>query len=158
MTRGIGPETGSVVELGGGTGRITDAILARAVIPNRLAIFETNRAFAGLLHRRFPAAHVLELDATQVAETPLEDVGAVISGLPLLAIPTPVQRQIVEGAFRLMRPGGVFVQFTYGWRPPIHRKIREGLGLSWAASPWVWANMPPARVYWFRQTNPATAN
>ena len=151
MTSHLSPETGAVVELGGGTGRITDAILARGVAPDRLAVFEINRAFATLLHRQFPAAHVLELDATHVAEAPLEDVGAVISGLPLLSIPTPVQRRIVEGAFRLLRPGGVFVQFTYGWRPPVDREIREALGLSWTVSPRVWRNVPPAQVYWFRR-------
>ena len=151
MTSHLSPETGAVVELGGGTGRITDAILARGVAPDRLAVFEINRTFATLLHRQFPAAHVLELDATHVAEAPLEDVGAVISGLPLLSIPTPVQRRIVEGAFRLLRPGGVFVQFTYGWRPPVDREIREALGLSWTVSPWVWRNVPPAQVYWFRR-------
>jgi phosphatidylethanolamine/phosphatidyl-N-methylethanolamine N-methyltransferase len=80
----------------------------------------------------------------------------VVSGLPMLAIPTPVQHQIVEGVFRLLRPGGVFVQFTYGWRPPIDRKVREALGLEWTVSPWVRRNMPPARVYTFRQTSPAT--
>jgi phosphatidylethanolamine/phosphatidyl-N-methylethanolamine N-methyltransferase len=125
MTRDLGPETGSVVELGGGTGKITDAILARGVAP----------------------------DATRVAEAPLEDVGAVVSGLPLLAIPAPVQHQIVEGAFRLLRPGGVFVQFTYGWRPPIDRKVREALGLEWTVSPWVRRNVPPARVYTFSKVS-----
>jgi phosphatidylethanolamine/phosphatidyl-N-methylethanolamine N-methyltransferase len=92
------------------------------------------------------AASPLDLDATRVAEAPLDDVGAVVSGLPLLAIPAPVQHQIVEGAFRLLRPGGVFVQFTYGWRPPIDRKVREALGLEWTVSPWVRRNVPPARV------------
>jgi phosphatidylethanolamine/phosphatidyl-N-methylethanolamine N-methyltransferase len=150
MTRDLGPETGSVVELGGGTGKITDAILARGVAPDRLAVIETNPVFVKLLRRRFPSAHILDLDATRVAEAPLEDVGAVVSGLPLLAIPAPVQHQIVEGAFRLLRPGGVF---TYGWRPPIDRKVREALGLEWTVSPWVRRNMPPARVYTFSKVS-----
>jgi len=151
MTRDLGPGTGSVVELGGGTGRITDAILARGVPPDRLAVFETNGVFANLLRRRFPTSHIMGIDATRVAEAPLEDVGSVISGLPMLAIPAPVQHQIVEGALRLLRPDGVFVQFTYGWRPPIDRKVREALGLEWTVSPWVRRNMPPARVYTFRR-------
>ncbi len=155
MAQDLSPETGSVVELGGGTGKITDAILARGVAPDRLAVFETNRVFANLLRRRFPTTQVLDLDARRAAEAPLEDVGAVISGLPLLAIPTPVQRQIVDGAFRLMRPGGVFVQFTYGWRTPVDREVREAQGLEWTVSRWVWGNLPPSRVYTFRQANPA---
>jgi len=151
MTRNLGPDTGAVVELGGGTGKITEAILARGVAPERLAIYETNPVFAAILRRRFPAVSVIEADARRVAETPLADVGAVISGLPLLSIPTPAQREIVEGAFRLMRPDGIFVQFTYGWRPPVDRPVRRALGLRWTASPWVLGNMPPARVYTFHR-------
>ena len=154
MTHDLGPETGSVVELGGGTGKITEAILARGVPPDRLAVYETNPVFANLLHRHFPSVHVLNFDAVQVAEAPLEDVGAVVSGLPMLAIPAPIQHQIIEGAFQLMRPGGIFVQFTYGWRPPVVRKVREAVGLEWTVSPWVRRNMPPARVYTFKQANP----
>jgi hypothetical protein len=127
------------------------------VAPEHLVVLETNPIFANLLRERFPAAQVLELDAQRVAEVPLEDVGTVISGLPMLAIPTPVQRRIVEGAFQLMRPGGVFVQFTYGWRAPIDREIRESLGLTWTVSHWVWRNVPPARVYRFRQDPPRHA-
>jgi len=153
MAAGLGPATGMVVELGAGTGKITDAILARRVPQDRLCLVETNPAFAGLLRRRFPAAQVLELDARRIGETTLDGVGAVVSGLPLLLIPTPVQRQIVAGAFQVMRPGGVFIQFTYGWRPPVDRVVREALGLEWEVSPWVIGNLPPARVYTFRKTS-----
>jgi len=158
MTRDLSPSTGSVVELGGGTGMITEAILARGVAPKHLAVLEINPVFAKLLRERFPATQVLDLDARRVAEAGLEDVRWVISGLPMLAIPTPVQRQIVEGAFQLMQPGGVFVQFTYGWRTPINWEIRESLGLRWAVSHWVWRNVPPARVYRFRQADSAAGS
>jgi phosphatidylethanolamine/phosphatidyl-N-methylethanolamine N-methyltransferase len=150
MTRELSAETGGVVELGGGTGRITEAILARGVAQDRLAVFETNPVFADLLRQRFAMAHVVNLDARHIDETPLADVGAVISGLPMLAIPGRDQKAILEGAFRLMRAGGVFVQFTYGWRIPIERGVREALGLVWIKSRWVMGNLPPAQVYWFR--------
>lgn len=154
MTRELSPETGAVVELGGGTGRITEAILGRGVPAQRLAVFETNPVFADLLRGRFADVRILDLDATRVAETPLADVGAVVSGLPMLAIAARDQHAIMEGAFRLMRPGGVFVQFTYGWRSPIQHKVREALGLEWTRSRWVIGNLPPARVYRFRQPTP----
>ena len=54
---------------------------------------------------------------------------------PPVSIPTPTQRRIVEGAFRLLRPGGVFVQFTYGWRPPVDREVREALALHRCLAP-----------------------
>jgi phosphatidylethanolamine/phosphatidyl-N-methylethanolamine N-methyltransferase len=153
MTRSLGPGTGAVVELGGGTGRITEAILARGVAPEKLAIYEMDPAFAAILRRRFPGVTVIEADARGVAATPLTDVGAVVSSLPMLSIPASAQRQIVEGAFELLRPGGVLIQFTYGWRPSVDRRIRKALDLDWSVSPWVLANVPPARVYTFRRPN-----
>lgn len=156
MTRDLSPETGAVVELGGGTGKITEAILARGVPEDRLAIFETNPVFADLLRQRFPTAHVLTLDARCITEVPLPDVGAVISGLPMLAIPGNDQQTILESAFSLMRPDGVFVQFTYGWRTPIETGVREALGLEWTKSRWVLGNLPPAQVYWFRKAGQET--
>lgn len=151
MVEGIGPETGSVIELGSGTGTITREILARGVPEDRLAMFEINEAFTGLLARQYPRAHLCPISAARCAEAPLQDVGAVVSGLPLLSMPTQLQREIVGGAFSKMRPGGVYVQFTYGYRPPIDKPVREELGLSWTVSPRVWRNLPPARVYSFRQ-------
>ena len=151
MVRDLGPETGAVVELGGGTGKITEAILGRGIAPERLTVIESNRVFADILRARFPGVQVLEWDAGRIAEVPLDDVGAVVSGLPMLSIPVRAQRQIVEGAFRLMRPGGILVQFTYGWRCSVAPEIRAALGLSWDVSPRVWRNLPPARVYRFRR-------
>ena len=151
MTAGLGPDSGPVIELGGGTGKITEAILARGVAPERLTVYETDPVFAGLLRQRFPGVTVVEADARTLTAGPVKQVGAVISGLPLLTIPERVQRQIIEAAFACMRPGGVFVQFTYGWRPPIDRPVRAALGLVWTASRWILCNLPPARVYTFRR-------
>lgn len=149
MAMGVGPDSGTVIELGGGTGKITEAILARGVAPERLVVFETNPAFASLLRHRFAGVRVIERDAREIDALAPDGVGAVISGLPLVSIPTPVQHGIVAGAFARLRPGGLFVQFTYGWRPPVDRVVREALGLSWTVSRMVWRNLPPARVYRF---------
>ncbi|MEL6235658.1 MAG: hypothetical protein AAFR46_14735 [Pseudomonadota bacterium] len=149
MARDLGPETGSVIELGSGTGKITRAILDRGVPEERIAMFEINEAFTDLLAQSFPNAHLCKISAARCDEAPLEDVGATVSGLPLLSMPTQLQREIVGGAFRKMRPGGQFVQFTYGFRPPVDQAVREELGLRWTVSPKVWWNLPPARVYTF---------
>jgi phosphatidylethanolamine/phosphatidyl-N-methylethanolamine N-methyltransferase len=50
-----------------------------------------------------------------------------------------------------VRPGGTYVQFTYGPKPPVARPVREDLGLTWRVSHKIWRNLPPARVYRFTQ-------
>lgn len=151
MVQEIGPGTGSVIELGSGTGVFTDALIARGVPEERIAMFEINAAFADLLARRFPKAKLMRMSAARCGEAPLQDVGAVVSGLPLLSMPVEVQRDILTGAFRKLRPGGIYVQFTYGYKAPVTRAVREELGLTWTRSRRIWRNLPPARVYTFRR-------
>ncbi|QDL91378.1 SAM-dependent methyltransferase [Paroceanicella profunda] len=153
MTAGLGPRTGPVIELGSGTGKITEAILARGVAEADLTLFEIDPVFADLLAAHYPRAWLLRISASHVGEAgrPDRPAGAVISGLPLLSMPRGVQRDILSGAFDIMGPGGVFVQFTYGFRPPVDRALRAELGLSWTRSRRVWNNLPPARVYTFRK-------
>jgi phosphatidylethanolamine/phosphatidyl-N-methylethanolamine N-methyltransferase len=76
---------------------------------------------------------------------------AVISGLPLLSIPTPVLRDIMTAAFALLAPGAPFVQFTYGPRRPLPDDLISELGLSVEKGARVLRNLPPARIYRFRQ-------
>jgi hypothetical protein len=74
------------------------------------------------------------MSAGDVGDLPVEDAQAVISGLPLLSMPLTLQHSILAGTFRRVRPGGSYVQFTYGPKPPVARPVREELGLTWRVS------------------------
>lgn len=149
MVSEITVETGRVVEIGAGTGVITHQILAAGVKPEDLTIVEMNPKFCTALKAQFPNCNVLEMDAQELGGLPLENVGMVISGLPLLSIPEPIQQNIIEGAFDLMVEGGQYVQFTYGPKPPIAPSVRENVGLTWRTLKKVWFNLPPAMPYVF---------
>lgn len=150
MVRDLGPATGRVVEFGPGTGKITAAILSRGVRPENLTLYEMNPAFCATLARRFPGVQIVNAPA-QVAATGCGEVGAVVSGLPLLSMPKAVQQAIVSAAFAVLRPGAPYIQFTYGAAPPVHNSVRAALGLAVEAGPRVWYNLPPARVYVYRR-------
>lgn len=151
MAAQVGPETGRVVEFGPGTGRLTEAILARGVTPENLFLFEMSAEFVADLSHRFPGVTIFQTGAQNVADHLPADVGAVISGLPLLSMPRSVRRAIIEGAFAVLRPGGFFVQFTYGARPPLSDDTLDEMGLTTHRGPKVWGNLPPARVYTLRR-------
>lgn len=142
---------GAVVELGAGTGKITESILAAGVDESRLVLLEMNQSFCKLLRERFPRATVLDWNAQRVGEVDLPDVRTVISGLPLLSMPVAVQSNIVGGAFDLLEPGGKYVQFTYGPKPPVAAAVRNALNLSWEQRAKIWMNLPPACSYVFRK-------
>lgn len=149
MVRGLGPETGRVVEFGPGTGSLTKAILAAGVAPENLTLFELDPAFATALSDRFAGVRVVNGPADTAPDHVAEGVGAVISGLPLLSMPAPVCRAIVGSAFRILAPRAPFIQFTYGPIPSVPPDVIADFGLSVEQTAFVWANLPPARVHRF---------
>ncbi len=67
MTLGLGPKSGRVVEFGPGTGRFTEAILARGVPPENLTLFELDEEFVAWLRQKFPGVTVHQLPAQEAA-------------------------------------------------------------------------------------------
>jgi phosphatidylethanolamine/phosphatidyl-N-methylethanolamine N-methyltransferase len=142
---------GPVVELGPGTGPVTEAILARGIARERLVLVEFNREFCALLRRRFPGVTVIEGDGYALADTLSaavdQPLAAILSSLPLMTRPMPVRLRTLVAALRLLRRGAPFVQFTYAMTAPIPpRPSRYTL----TASPRIWMNLPPARVWVYR--------
>jgi phosphatidylethanolamine/phosphatidyl-N-methylethanolamine N-methyltransferase len=151
MTLGLGPDSGRVVEFGPGTGRFTEAILARGVRPSDLTLFELDEEFVAYLRERFPGVTVHHLPAGEAARLVAPGVSTVISGLPLLSMPPEVRHGIVAAAFAILAPEGDYVQFTYGPRPPLPPATLAALRLSVDRGNRIWANLPPASVYRFRR-------
>ncbi|MEQ8488540.1 MAG: methyltransferase domain-containing protein [Marinovum algicola] len=151
MVAGLDPDGGPVIELGAGTGNITRAILGAGIAPENCHSIEMNPEFCDRLRARFPRLNVHHMSAGDIGHLPVDNAQAVISGLPLLSMPTELQRAILTGFTRRVTPGGSYVQFTYGPKPPVARAVRDELGLEWRRSGKIWWNMPPARVYRFSQ-------
>ncbi|AUC93889.1 MULTISPECIES: rRNA adenine N-6-methyltransferase family protein [unclassified Bradyrhizobium] len=143
---------GPVVELGPGTGAITNALIEHGVDQKRLVLVEYNPGFCALLRERYPQAKVVQGDAYRLRDT-LWDVmkspaSAVVSGLPLVTKPMLTRLKLVRDAFLALAPGAPFVQFTYSVVPPIPKSLP---GVSTEASERIWMNLPPARVWVYRK-------
>ena len=76
-----------------------------------------------------------------------QPAAGVVSGLPLTTKPFKQRIQLIDEAFGLMAAGAPFVQFTYAVVPPIPRLS----GMAVEASERIWLNLPPARVWAYRQ-------
>lgn len=146
------PASGRVAEIGAGTGTITRAILSRGLPPENLELYELNAAFCDRLRTLFPRSIVHNLPAQEMVNVGRRDLDAVISGVPVLALPYHLQKSIVGAALAVLRPGAPFVQITYGGAPPLSERLRNELGLSHEKSRRIWANLPPAAIYTFRQS------
>jgi phosphatidylethanolamine/phosphatidyl-N-methylethanolamine N-methyltransferase len=144
--------TGPVVELGPGTGAITNALIEHGVDQKRLVLVEYNPGFCALLRDRYPQAKVVQGDAYALRDS-LWDVlnvpaSAVVSGLPLVTKPMLTRLKLIRDAFAALAPGAPFVQFTYSVAPPIPKSLP---GVSTEASERIWMNLPPARVWVYRK-------
>lgn len=149
MAMQIPQSAGPVLELGPGTGVITEAILAYGIAPERLTAIEYDQDFANLVKVRFPDVYVIRGDAFDLTRTlgNTEPFAAILSGLPLLNFPQEQRTELLTQIFARLAPGAPFVQFSYGIKPPV--PAPEGVTVSQAAH--VLFNLPPARVWVYRR-------
>jgi phosphatidylethanolamine/phosphatidyl-N-methylethanolamine N-methyltransferase len=152
MARYVDPaSTGPVIELGPGTGPVTEALVQQGIDPARLILVEFNPDFCRLLRTRYPAATVVQGDAyrlRRLLETYVKaPAAAIVSGLPLVTKPVRTRLRLISDAMALLAPGAPFVQFTYAMVTPIPKALS---GITAQASELIWMNVPPARVWVYR--------
>jgi phospholipid N-methyltransferase len=163
-----------VLEVGPGTGAVTQRIVRLLQPGDRFDLVELNPVFANILRGKFdsdPAYHRVA-DQSAVHQVPVQEFTAdqpydfIISGLPLNNFPTGLVREIFETFFRLLAPGGTLSYFEYMYVRPIRKvigsrpdrmRLRE---LEAVIQPylrqhrihrsWVFANLPPAWVQHLR--------
>lgn len=147
-------EARRVIELGGGTGAITRALLAHGILGRDLLVVEVNEALHDHLRARFPQVRIAHGDARQLpslaarsgflADGPAD---AIVSGLGLLSMSAEAQRSVLEAAFACLARDGRLIQFTYGPQPPVPAEIARDLRLQSRQGAFVLRNVPPATVY-----------
>ena len=153
LARAMAAETdparaGRVLELGPGTGVVTEALIARGFAPERIVAIEFDEHFAPALRDRCPGVRVIHGDAFHLANTlgDGECFAAVVSSLPLLNFPFASRQSLIADAFARLEPGAPLIQFSYGLSPPVAGP--DGACVKLAAR--VWLNLPPAKVWVYR--------
>jgi phosphatidylethanolamine/phosphatidyl-N-methylethanolamine N-methyltransferase len=138
-----------VVELGPGTGAVTEALIAHGLAEHRLVALEKSPKMAAYLRRRFPRAVIIAGDALEMDVllkrhgVPTRKIGAFFSSLPLQNFGEAFARQLMQKVHSLLGPTGMFVQYSYR----LGKKQSQALAdFQPVASDLVWLNLPPARV------------
>jgi phosphatidylethanolamine/phosphatidyl-N-methylethanolamine N-methyltransferase len=146
-----------MIELGPGTGVFTRE-LAKRFPRNPLVAIEFNHVFAGRLRDGMPQVQVVEGCASRLAghlhdlDIDVANVGAVLSGLPLLSLPRGLSAAIFSSISEILAPGRPYIQFTYSRRA---WRTFDLPGLRLESNRVVWLNLPPASVMTFRRTGAA---
>lgn len=153
MARWVRPEPdGFVVELGGGTGVVTAAVLARGIAPEHLIVVEKLPGFAALLRERFPSITVIEGDAFELASIirslRVRRVCAVVSSLPLRNFGPQKINKLIGEIHSVLCAGGRWIQFGYHLydRSLLHGWDKTAGRFDFVYTGIVWRNIPPARV------------
>lgn len=141
-----------VLELGAGTGVITQAILERGVEPQALYAIEYSPDFVAHLRGRFAGVNIIEGDAFDLDRTLAAYPGlrfdSIVSGVPLLNFPVEKRIAYLESLLDRIPTGRPVVQITYGPRSPIppHRG-----SYTVEHHDFVMRNLPPAQLWVYRR-------
>ena len=139
---------GTIVELGAGTGPVTEEIIQRLRHHHRFVAVENDPDFCKVLRRRFPETPLIQADATQVMK-PLTQMGIhkvdyVISGLPTPNLPARSMILLWKWLREALTPDGLFIQITVA--PILYRSFYFRLFES-VDYRMVWMNVPPGGIY-----------
>jgi phosphatidylethanolamine/phosphatidyl-N-methylethanolamine N-methyltransferase len=162
------PATGDpvVVELGPGTGAFTGSIQRLLDGRGRHVAIDVNERFTDVLAGRFPGVEAVTADAGDLvavlSDRGLSQADVIVSGLPWAAFGRDLQRRLLGAVAESLAPDGVFTTFAYvhaRWSTPavrfrhaVQNRFEEVvLGRT------VWANLPPALVYYCRRPAGAQA-
>lgn len=143
----IVPPSGTVVELGAGTGALTRAVAARVTPAVRFVAIEIDPVLAEHVRRTQPGVEVLTGDAVELLP---DRVDAIVSSLPWTFVPGGQRRRMLDRVAGSLAPGGVFATIVTLTALPnrvrtLRTELDERFGEVVATAP-VWRNMPPARL------------
>ncbi|MDN4595067.1 class I SAM-dependent methyltransferase [Polycladomyces subterraneus] len=136
----------TVVELGAGTGVITEALVQRTRPETHVIVFERDTHLRDLLFHRFPYLHHAEHAeklGEELEQHGIGQVDCILSSLPFTNFPNAIRHAILDEVTERLAPDGMFVayQYTLHMLPLFRERFHR------VSSRLVFWNLPPAFVY-----------
>ncbi len=139
-----------IIELGAGSGCITE-LLAQKIKPSTtLIVFEVNDMFCKMLKQKFTASniHIINdsaenLDKHLYRITGMKKADCVISSLPFSIIDEETRNRIVTTIKQVLSPHSLYIQYGYN-----KKKYNEILNrFQTVKTSFVLGNLPPAYIF-----------
>ena len=147
----VSDKDGIVIELGSGTGIVTEALLKHGVAAEGLISIEQSAELTKHVRKRCPNVRVINGDALHL-ETLLGDdfkrVTTIVSSLPFRSLPHVVRHGIIKQIDQALPKNGLLIQFTYDLTG---RTMSLPSHLKRVSHKIIWGNFPPARIDVYRQ-------
>jgi phosphatidylethanolamine/phosphatidyl-N-methylethanolamine N-methyltransferase len=138
---------GPVLELGAGTGSLTQGLVRAGCSPERIIALEREPALVAVLRREFPTMTVIAGDATRIGEFlagSVERLAGVVSSLPIKWFPVAAQYAVIRPCLDLLGPRGRFLQLTNAFSSPLPV---DRLGVAGQEVGRVWLNLLPTQIW-----------
>ena len=151
----IGPDD-AVIEVGAGTGSLTEGLVNAGIPRERLFVIEIDTDMCAYLRKKFPQVQVIHGDAGRLMDiVPSRwhgKVSTVVSGIPMITLPFEAQQRLIRSWFSIVKPGGQMLQYTYSLISPIPE---PKLDLTVRRCGMAFLNVPPASVFSYRRKGDA---
>lgn len=151
----IGPDD-AVIEVGAGTGSLTEGLVNAGIPRERLFVIEIDTDMCAYLRKKFPQVQVIHGDAGRLMDiVPSRwhgKVSTVVSGIPMITLPFEAQQRLIRSWFSVIKPGGQMLQYTYSLISPIPE---PKLDLTVRRCGMAFLNVPPASVFSYRRKGDA---
>src|SRR3989344_1456833 len=144
-----------IIELGAGTGVITEAILHKARPDSHIIAIEQDPDFVRVLESKFATTRnvdIVQADCYELGNIlrarGISHADVIVSGLPILAFPEKKRRELLKVIIRALSPDGIFHQITVFPIPifSIYRRFFKHVRFTLEPR-----NIPPGGVYLCRE-------
>lgn len=135
----------NVLELGAGTGAVTQELLARAETQH-IEVVEVQATLVKTLEKKYPNLRIWQAPASAVLDAYAPPgPAAIVSSLPFKSLPLPVKQETVNSILSYLenRSASSFIQFTYG----LSRPFAVPPMFKWRRVKWIFTNLPPACIW-----------
>ena len=153
VSRNVSAKPGNyIVELGAGTGTLTRRLLEHGILSEQLYVVELDPELCRFLETSLPDIRVIQGNAAELASLlpkhVIGKVSTIVSGMPVSTMPLNLQKKIIDSCFKIMKPDGEIVQYSYHVTSPIPAfKLglkKERIGITWL-------NLPPAFLWRYQR-------
>ncbi len=147
------PPNATVLEIGAGTGSMTQGILERLDNPSQLTSVEIDPELAKEFRVNFPNVTLNVGDAEEVMRT-TSNLDAIVSGIPFAVMDAQKRTRMFQAVARAIKPDGLFIPIQYGLT--LRRELEQHfsdvrIGFSF------W-NIPPTFFYICRKPKTTSSN
>lgn len=143
----------SVLEVGPGTGAITEVLLEKVSDASAIVAMELSEDMISALSARFPHLKIINDSVENIlSHVQPGSVDCIVCSLPWAFLSSDLQRKILQAMHTALRPAGTVTTYSYlhgAWFPSNRAwlKIFSEVFSGVRREKVVWKNLPPAQVF-----------